>query len=282
LALRLDAPRSFVITATPYSPTANRASQEAWLRLSHSDAKTIENLGGWLTTVVARICLDRLRSPTRRAEESLSLPEAHSIAKGGVDPDEEAQLAESVGLALLVVLDRLAPAERLAFVLHDMFEVSFDEISRIIRRSPAAARQLASRARRRVRGAAADTSPDLARQREIAEAFLAALRGGDFEGLFAVLDPDVAVRLDEVAAGPAGPREIRGAEQWAKRTLVFSSMFTSAQAALVEGAVGLVWAPGGHLLRVLRLKISYGKIVQVDIIANPAGLRELEVAIFAN
>lgn len=258
---------------------ADDAVQEAWLRLSRSDASIIENLGGWLTTVVARVCLDILRSRTRRGEEFLGAPVAEPIAKGGVDPEQESLLAESVGLALLVVLDRLAPAERLAFVLHDMFAVSFDEIASIIGRSPAAARQLASRARRRVRGTAAVAKPDLTRQREVAQAFLTALRGGDFEGLLAILDPDVVVRLDDAAAGPGAPREIRGAENWVKRTLVLSRMFRFVQPALVDGEVGLVWAPGGRLLRVLRLAITDGQIVEVEVIGDPARLRAQDVAV---
>jgi RNA polymerase sigma-70 factor (ECF subfamily) len=207
---------------------------------------------------------------------------AEPIAQGSVDPEQESLLAESVGLALLVVLDRLAPAERLAFVLHDMFAVSFDEIAGITGRSPVAARQLASRARRRVRGTAAVAKPDLTRHREVAEAFLTALRGGDFEGLLAVLDPDVVVRLDDAAARPGEPREIRGAENWAKRTVAFSPMFSVAQPALVNREVGLVWAPRGRLMRVLRLAITDRKIVQVDVIADPARLRGLEIAAFAS
>ena len=214
--------------------------------------------------------------------ESLGAPVAEPIAKGGVDPEQETLLAESVGLALLVVLDRLDPAERLAFVLHDMFAVSFDEIASIIGRSPAAARQLASRARRRVRGTAAVAKPDLTLQREVAQAFLTALRGGDFEGLLAVLDPDVVVRLDDAAAGPGVPREIRGAENWAKRTVAFSRMFTFVQPALLNGEVGLIWAPRGRLLRVVRFAITDRKIVQVDVIADPARLRGLDVATLDN
>src|SRR5579872_517353 len=196
---------------------ADDAVQEAWLRLSHSDTGEIENLGAWLTTVVARLCLDALRSRSSRREEaldasgSLSTSETAVSRPGVSDPEQEALLADSVGLALLVVLDRLTPAERIAFVLHDMFDVSFDEIASIVGRSPAAARQLASRARRRVQGAETPSRSDLTGQRQVVDAFVAALRGGDFAGLLAVLDPQVLVRIDEAAGRPGGPREIHGA-----------------------------------------------------------------------
>jgi RNA polymerase sigma-70 factor (ECF subfamily) len=260
---------------------ADDAVQEAWLRLSRSDARGIENLGGWLTTVVARVCLDMLRSRSSRREEALDTHVSEPITKGerGSDPEREAVMADSVGLALLVVLDRLAPAERLAFVLHDMFAVSFEEIALIIGRSPAAARQLASRARRRVQGM--PTVPDIARsqQREVVEAFLTALRGGDFEGLLAVLDPDVVVRLDEAAARPGAPRELRGARNWAAGAVAYSHMARFVRPALVNGTVGLVWAPRGRLLRALRFTFERGKISQVEIIADPERLRELDLAV---
>jgi len=196
---------------------ADDAVQEAWLRLSRSDADAIENLGGWLTTVVSRVCLDMLRSRTSRKEEALQVDvAAASVNRSGrSDPEQETLLADSIGAALLIVLDRLDPAERLAFVLHDMFAISFDEISSILGRSPEAARQLASRARRRVQGASTVRKTSLIEQRRVVDAFLGALRRGDFEGLVAVLDPDVVVRIDEAAARPAGPREIRGARNWA-------------------------------------------------------------------
>ena len=260
---------------------ADDAVQEAWLRLSRSEVGSIENLSGWLTTVVARVCLDMLRSRTSRREEALDTQVSEPIAKSerGSDPEREAVLADSVGLALLMVLDRLAPAERLAFVLHDMFAVSFDEIAGIIGRSPAAARQLASRARRRVQGAA--TVPDAARsqQRDVVEAFLAALRGGDFEGLLTVLDPDVVVRLDQAAGRPGAPREIRGARNWAAGAVAFSHMARFVRPALVHGTVGLVWAPGGRLRRALRFEFERGKIAQVEIIAAPERLRELDLRV---
>lgn len=257
---------------------ADDAVQEAWLRLSRSDASGVENLGGWLTTVVARVCLDMLRSRRSRREESLDVQVIEPIASGeeGADPEHEALLADSVGLALLVVLDTLNPAERLAFVLHDMFAVPFEEIGSIVGRSPAAARQLASRARRRVQGAPTSEA-DLASQREVVDTFLAALRGGDFDGLLAVLDPDVVVRADQ---GPGvSPREIRGARTWARGAIAFAQQVRFAQPALVDGAAGLVMAPRGRLFRALRFTITSGKIVAVDVIADPERLRRLDVAV---
>ena len=258
---------------------ADDAVQEAWLRLSRSDAAAIENLGGWLTTVVARVCLDTLRAHSSRREDALDAraTEAAANRQDMSDPEQEALLADSVGLALLVVLDRLTPAERMAFVLHDMFDVSFDEIASIVGRSPTAARQLASRARRRVRGAGTPSQADLNGQRQVVDAFLTALRGGDFEGLMAVLDPEVVVRIDEAAARPGAPREIRGAKAWAKGAVAFAQLARSVQPMLVNGTVGLVWAPGGRLSRVLRFTITSGKIVDADIIADPARLSELHL-----
>jgi len=258
---------------------ADDAVQEAWLRLSRSDAAAIENLGGWLTTVVARVCVDTLRSRSSRREDTLEARASEAAVNRPAmsDPEQEALLADSVGLALLVVLDRLTPTERIAFVLHDMFDVSFDEIASIVGRSPAAARQLASRARRRVHGAATPSHADLNRQRQVVDAFLTALRGGDFEGLIAVLDPDVLVRIDEAAARPAGPTEIRGAQAWAKGAVAFAQVARSLQPMLIDGTVGLVWAPGGRLSRVLRFTITNGKIAGADIIGNPARLRKLHL-----
>src|SRR5215813_11207678 len=202
---------------------ADDAVQEAWLRLSRSGANGIENLGAWLTTVVARVSLDMLRSRMSKREESLDTHKVEPVAKNESrnDPEHEALMADSVGVALLVVLDRLTPAERLAFVLHDMFAVSFDEIASMIGRSPVAARQLASRARRRVQGKGERPVADLSQQREIVTAFLTAVRAGDFDGLVAVLDPDVVIRIDEAAAVPGTPREIRGAQIWAKGAISF-------------------------------------------------------------
>ena len=201
---------------------ADDAVQEAWLRLSRSDTSGVENLGGWLTTVVARVCLDMLRSRKSRREEPLDahVPEPIVSREDGIDPEHEALLADSVGLALLVVLETLAPAERLAFVLHDMFAVPFDEIAPIVGRSPTAARQLASRARRRVQGAATVPDADLTRQREVVDAFLAASRGGDFDALLAVLDPDVVLRADRAAVPAGASREVRGAAAVAEQALL--------------------------------------------------------------
>jgi RNA polymerase sigma factor (sigma-70 family) len=253
------------------------AVQEAWLRLSRTDAAAIENLGGWLTTVVARVCLDMLRSRQSRREEPLiaDAPEpAAAGTRGGSSPEQEALLADSVGLALLVVLDRLTPAERLAFVLHDMFAVPFEEIGPIVGRTAEAARQLASRARRRVRGGAVP-DPDLVRQREVVDAFMAALRAGDFEGLLAVLDPDLVVRTDM----PGAPSEIRGAAAWAKGAVAYGHLARLTQPALVDGTVGVVVAPLGRLVRALRFTIANGKITEIEVIGDPARLGELDVSI---
>jgi RNA polymerase sigma factor (sigma-70 family) len=261
---------------------ADDAVQEAWLRLSRSDAGTIENLGGWLTTVVSRVCLDMLRSRSSRKEEALDAQPAEpvSIREGQRDPEQETLLADSIGTALLIVLDRLDPAERLAFVLHDMFAVSFDEIASVVGRSPEAARQLASRARRRIQGAPAVPNSSLMEQRRVVDAFLDALRRGDFEGLVAVLDPDVVVRVDEVAARPGAPREIRGARNWAKGAITFSRQLKgTVQPMLVNGEVGLVWTPGGRVFRALRFSFADGKIATVDVIADPARLREFDLAV---
>jgi RNA polymerase sigma factor (sigma-70 family) len=260
---------------------ADDAVQEAWLRLSRSDTTGVENLGGWLTTVVARVCLDLLRSRKSRREDPLDADVAAPIARsrGRTDPEHEALMADSVGLALLVVLDALSPPERLAFVLHDMFSVPFDEIASIVGRSPEAVRQLASRARRRVQGAPAGSGADLARQRDVVDAFLTALRGGDFDGLVAVLDPDVLVKADAGAGVPGGAREIRGARNWARGAIAAAQGARFAQPALVNGAVGLVVAPRGRLFRVLSFTITGGKIVEVDVIADPARLRQLDLAV---
>jgi RNA polymerase sigma factor (sigma-70 family) len=254
------------------------AVQEAWLRLSRSDASTIDNLGGWLTTVVARVCLDMLRSRQSRREEPFTpnVPEPAATGTPGSNPEREALLADSVGLALLVVLDRLEPAERLAFVLHDMFGVPFDEIAPIVGRSAEATRQLASRARRRVRGGTAVPNPDVVRQREVVDAFLAALRGGDFEGLLAVLDPDLVVRTDM----PGAPAEIRGAAVWAKGAVTYGHMARGVQPALVNGAVGLVMAPRGRLTRALTFTFANGKITEIQVIGDAGRLGDLDVSTF--
>ena len=256
------------------------AVQEAWLRLSRADPTGIDNLGGWLTTVVARVCLDMLRSRTSRREEPFTpdAPEPVATGTSGSSPEHEALLADSVGLALLVVLDRLTPAERLAFVLHDMFAVPFEEIAPIVGRSAEATRQLASRARRRVRGGAAAPDSDLVRQREVVDAFLAALRGGDFEGLLAVLDPDLVVRTDLTVPSGA-PAEVRGAAVWAKQAVAFGHLARLVRPALVNGAIGVVMAPRGRLSRALTFKIANGKVTEIEVIVDPARLGELDVSI---
>jgi RNA polymerase sigma factor (sigma-70 family) len=260
---------------------ADDAVQEAWLRLSRSDTSGVENLGGWLTTVVGRVCLDMLRSRRSRREESLDaqVPEPILSREAGSDPEQAVLLADSVGLALLVVLETLAPAERLAFVLHDMFAVPFDEIAPIVGRSPAAARQLASRARRRVQGAAAAPDADLTRQREVVDAFLAASRGGDFNALLALLDPDVVLRADRAAVQMGSSSEVRGAAAVAN---TFSGRARVAQPALVNGAVGAVWASGGRPRVVFSFTITRGKIVAIDLLADPARLRQLDLAILSD
>ena len=261
------------------SPTeADDAVQESWLRLSRSGASGVENLGGWLTTVVARVCLDMLRSRKSRREEPLDAQGTESIVSrgDGTDPEHEALLADSVGLALTVVLETLAPAERVAFVLHDMFDLPFDEIAPIVGRSSTAARQLASRARRRVQGAAKAPDADLARKRKIVGAFLAASRGGDFAALIALLDPDVVLRADRAAVQVGAPNVVRGAAPVAG---TFSGRAQTAQPALINGAAGAVWAPGGRPRVVFTFTITGGKIVEIDMLADPDYLGRLDLAI---
>jgi RNA polymerase sigma-70 factor, ECF subfamily len=256
-------------------PEAEDAVQEAWLRLSRSDANAVENLSGWLTTVVARVSLDMLRSRATRREEPLVTDDS---VGGGTDPEQEALLADSVGLALLVVLDALDPAERLAFVLHDMFAVPFDDIAPIVGRTPAATRQLASRGRRRVQGAA---TPDanVFRQREVVSAFLAASRDGDFEALVAMLDPDVVLRSDPAAVKAGSDAERRGPASVAE---MFSGRAREAQLALLGAAVGAVWAPGGTPRVAFSFTVVDGKITAVDILADPEQLRTLDVVVLDN
>jgi RNA polymerase sigma factor (sigma-70 family) len=261
------------------------AVQGAWLRLSRADTSGVENLGGWLTTLVARECLDLLRARSSRREQPLGvhLPEPVARDADGADPEQEALLAEGVGLALLVVLDTLAPAERLAFVLHDMFAVPFEEIAAIVGRSPAAARQLASRARRRVHGAAAARGADLARERAVVDAFLAAARNGDFNGLLAVLDPDVEVRADRGAAPAGVPVVVRGAAAAAEQALAFARRRAQfAAPALVNGAAGLVVAPHGRLFAVLGFRVREGRIAAIEVVADPARLRQLDLAVLGD
>jgi len=262
---------------------ADDAVQEAWLRLDRSDADSIENLGGWLTTVVARVCLDMLRSRNSRREESLTAaaPDSPppSVVSKKIDPEQEAVLADSVGLALLVVLDRLDPAERLAFVLHDLFGSSFDEIAEIVGRTPEATRQLASRARRRVQGAPPTPGSELAQQRKVIDKFIAALRAADFDALVSVLDPDVAVHIDETAATPGIAREARGAAAWARQAITSARGARFANPVLVDGNVGVVVAPGGRLFRVLRFTFANGKITSVEVIGDPIVMQNLELAV---
>jgi RNA polymerase sigma-70 factor (ECF subfamily) len=254
---------------------ADDAVQEAWLRLSRSDTSGVENLGGWLTAVVARVCLDMLRSRKSRREEALDehLPEPIDGIDPGTDPEQAVLLADSIGPALLVVLETLAPAERLAFVLHDMFAVPFEEIAGIVGRSPAAARQLASRARRRVQGGATVPGADLTRKREVVEAFLAASRNGNFDALLTLLDPDVVLRADSAAVRMGASSEVRGVQTVAT---TFSGRAQAAQLALVNGAVGAVWAQGGQPRVVFNFTITGGKIVAIDLLADPEFLGQLD------
>jgi RNA polymerase sigma-70 factor (ECF subfamily) len=261
---------------------ADDAVQEAWLRLSRTDAEEIENLGGWLTTVVARVSLNMLRSRKARREEPLDgvyVPEPIVSRPDGIDPEHEALLADSVGLALLVVLETLAPAERLAFVLHDMFAVPFDEIAPMVGRSPTAARQLASRARRRVQGEATVPDADLARQREVVDAFFAAARSGDFEALVAVLDPDVVLRSDGGAARPIASAVVHGAREVAERAMTFARLSPYVRPALINGAAGVVVAPHGRVFSVMGFTVAHGRIVAIDSLADPERLRELDLTV---
>jgi len=264
---------------------ADDAVQEAWFRLSRSDTSGVENLGGWLTTVVGRVCLDMLRSRRSRRERPLEeplgvrLPEPIVGREDEIDPEHEALVADSVGLALLVVLETLSPAERLAFVLHDMFGVPFEEISPIVGRTPAAARQLASRARRRVQGEAPVPDADLATQREVVDAFLAAAREGDFDALLAVLDPDVVLRADRGAVPAGASRELRGAQAVAGQALTYSQLDLFVRPALVNGAAGLVATRDGRPFSVGGFTVRGTKIVEIDILADPARLAELDLTI---
>jgi len=246
---------------------ADDAVQEAWLKLTRADISAVENLRGWLTTVVARVCLDMLRSRTSRREEPLAAAPEPTVGSPAM---AERELADSVGLALLIVLDRLDPAERLAFVLHDLFAMPFDEIAPIVGRSTAAARQLASRARRRVQGASAP-EVELATQRRLVDSFLAALRAGDMEALVAVLDPDVVVRVDD-GAGP-----IRGAREWARGAIAFQRAAEHIRPVLIDGRVALALAPGGKLARVLVLGFAGATICDAEVISEPDALAELAI-----
>jgi RNA polymerase sigma factor (sigma-70 family) len=269
---------------------AEDAVQEAWLRLNRIDMATVENLPGWLTTVVSRVCLDILRSRKSRREEPIGaqVVERPVVQGDGADPEGEAILADSVGVALLVVLDTLTPAERLAFVLHDLFGLPFNEIASIVGRSPAAAKQLASRARRRVRGSPAPPTTDRARQREVVQAFLTAAHAGDLEGLLAVLDPDAVIRIDGAARmafgaadAAATTRELRGAATWAAQLIALSRGLglRFVQPALINGTIGVVLAPRGKLSRVLRFTFKDNKVALLDVVGDPARLRELDITV---
>lgn len=259
---------------------ADDAVQESWLRLSRSGAGDVENLGGWLTTVVARVCLDMLRARKSRREEPLDafVPDPIVQRSDGIDPEHEALLSDSIGLAMLVVLEKLGPAERIAFVLHDIFGLPFHEIAPIVGRAPTAARQLASRARRRVQEAYSPPDTELARQREIVDAFFAAARNGDFDALMAILDPDVVVRVDGGAVPVGASRVVCGADIVAKEAQTFSMFVRFAQPALVNGAVGVVAAPGGQRYAVMGFTVRRGRIVEIDVLTDPARLSKLYLA----
>ncbi|MER6078313.1 RNA polymerase sigma factor SigJ [Streptomyces sp. NPDC001833] len=260
---------------------ADDAVQEAWLRLGRADADEIRNLGGWLTTVVGRVCLDMLRSRTARREQPIDetfVPDPVIRPLSSIDPEQEVLEADSVGLALLIVLETLEPAERLAFVLHDLFSVPFDDIAPIVERSSAATRQLASRARRRVQGASPSADPDLGRQRQVLDAFLKASRGGDFEALVALLHPDVVLRVDSGALvrGAAASKVLRGARTVAEQALTFRQFADAAHLALVNGTVGMVTAPEGRPLSVMAVTVADGRITEMYILADPERLDRLD------
>ncbi|MFE9747800.1 sigma-70 family RNA polymerase sigma factor [Saccharothrix saharensis] len=258
---------------------AEDAVQEAWVRLRRSDTGEVANLTGWLTTVVGRVCLDMLRSRASRREDPLDVrvPDPVVDPADGGDPEHEAVLADSVGLALLVVLETLTPAERLAFVLHDLFAVPFDDIAPIVGRTPTAARQLASRARKRVRGGA-PVPDDLPRQREVVTAFTAAARDGDFEALLEVLDPDVVLRVDFGALNPDLTATVRGAAEVARRALMFRRPEGVSRLVLVNGGMGILTAPGGEPASVMGLTVSGGRIVAIDVLADPERLARLDLS----
>lgn len=302
---------------------AEDAVQETWLRLSGVDGSQVHNLGGWLTTVISRVCLDMLRARKGRREEPADAAGAEDIGYGyasgagsgygrsrgyahgqglgpdagsgsgsgaghathappPLDPEQGAIMADAVGVALLVVLDALSPAERVAFVLHDLFGIPFDDIASIVQRTPEATRQLASRARRRVRREPNVSGAELTAHRELVTRFLAALRAGDVEGLIELLDPDLIVRVDAAAAASGRPVEVRGARTWATNAVLYATRLNQAEVALVNGGVGVVLAPGGKLSHVLSITIEDGLVRSVDIIADPARLEHVQVSAFAN
>jgi RNA polymerase sigma factor (sigma-70 family) len=257
---------------------ADDAVQETWLRVSRADSEDIDNLRAWLTMITARVCLNTLKSRNSRREEPVGahVPDPIISLDDRLDPEEEVLLADSLGLALLVVLDALEPAERLAFVLHDMFAVPFDKIALIVERSPAATRQLASRARRRVQGATPFPDADLAGQREVVDAFLAASREGDFEALIAILDPEVVLRADRGALPPGASQVIRGAPAVAEQTMAFArSRRGEAMPALINGEAGVVWAAQGRPYSVVGFTVRRGRIVAINVLADPTRLQQL-------
>ena len=258
---------------------AEDAVQETWLRLHRSDTSDVQNLRGWLTTVVARVCLDMLRARKARREDALETEAVEPVAQAahGSNPEDEALLADAVGVALLIVLDTLSPAERLAFVLHDLFGVSFDEIAPIVHRSEEATRQLASRARRRVRGRREVDAADLSSQRQVVDAFVAALRAGDVQGLIAVLDPDLVFHADVTSRAPGSTGEVRGAETWARNAVKYARSLRFAQAALINGRIGLVLAPHGKLFRAMTFTFAAGKIASIDVLGDPQQLAAMEL-----
>jgi len=262
---------------------AEDAAQEAWIRLSRTDVSGVDNLRGWLTTVVARVCLDMLRARTSRREDPLDVHVPDPIveraeSRGGTGPEADAMLADSVGLALLVVLEKLEPAERLAFVLHDVFGMAFEEIAPVVDRSVVATRQLASRARRRVQGQAPTSETDLRKQRRVVEAFLAAVQHGDFEALVTVLDPEIVLRADGGAVKGMS-RFVRGAQAVMAQAAAFSKLGLSSQVALVNGNIGVVSRlPDGRVLSVIGFTIADGKVVEMDILADPDRLNRLDLS----
>jgi RNA polymerase sigma factor (sigma-70 family) len=260
---------------------ADDAVQEAWLRLSRADSGSVENLPAWLTTVVARVCLNMLRTRESRREEPLDvrIPDPIISHEDGADPEQEALLADSVGLALLVVLDTLTPAERLAFVLHDMFAVPFEQIAPMIERSPAAARQLASRARRRVQGAAPAPDPDLTRQREVVDAFFAAARDGNFDALVAVLDPDIVLRADGGTARTRPTVVLRGARTVAEQAVMATRFARFVRPALINGTAGAVVVVGEQVFSVMGFTVAHGKIVAIDVLYDPERLADLDLTV---
>jgi RNA polymerase sigma factor (sigma-70 family) len=261
---------------------AEDAVQDTWLRVSRAGVSGVENLGGWLTTIVARVCLNMLRARNLRREESLDghVPDPLVSPDPALQPEEEALLADSVSLALLVVLDTLSPAERLAFVLHDMFQLPFEEIAPMVGRSPQTARQLASRARRRVKGAEIPApDPDLARQREVVDAFFQAARGGDFDALVAVLDPDVILRSDYGARRPAAPKVFHGAAAVANQALIGALPGAELHPALINGTAGVVITVDGRPYAVMGFTVAQGKIVEIDAIADPARVEAIAASV---